>query len=66
MAEELPKQTQKSKLVISVKEARKILGKELSDKMTDDDLIGLIGMFTSLSDMLLEQFSVRQNGKVEV
>lgn len=66
MAEELPKQTQKSKLVISVKEARKILGKELSDKMTDDDLIGLIGMFTSLSDMLLEQFSVRQNDKVEV
>lgn len=59
MADEVPVE-QKPKLVISVKEARKILGKESSDSMTDEDLIGLIGLFTSLSDMLLEQYSVRQ------
>ena len=59
MADKVPAE-QKSKLVISVKEARKILGKESSDSMTDEDLIGLIGSLTSLSSMLLEQYSVRQ------
>lgn len=61
MADKVPaEQEQKPKLVISVKEARKILGKESSDSMTDEYLIGLIGSLTSLSNMLLEQYSVRQ------
>ena len=32
-------------IIISVKEARKILGKEMSDKLSDGDLARMIGLF---------------------
>ena len=38
------------KSIISIKEARKILGKEISDKISDEDLTGLIKMINKMAN----------------
>lgn len=48
-------------IIISVKEARKILGKEYSDKISDDDLTRMIGLFTKLADSLIDSNMVPKN-----
>lgn len=52
--------------IISVKEARKLLGKELSDAISDLDLMGIVGLMSHLADGLLEAVSVPQNTVVGV
>lgn len=51
------------KPIIAVKEARKILGKQVSDRLSDEEVGRLIGGMTFLVDRLLEIKSVPQNEK---
>lgn len=48
--------------IISVKEARKLLGKKISDKLSDEDVLGLIGNMSFLANRLLETKTVPRNG----
>lgn len=41
-------------IIISVKEARRILGKELSDKLSDEDLARTIGLFHKMAESILD------------
>lgn len=41
------------KIIISVKEARKLLGKDCSDKLSDADLSRMIGVFSKLANSLV-------------
>ena len=41
------------RIIISVKEARKILGKELSDKLSDEDLAAMIGNMYRMAEAIL-------------
>lgn len=62
-----PKQTLDSpfdKPIISVKEARKLLGKKVSDQLPDEEVGRLIGDMSFLANRLLEIKSVPQNEKV--
>jgi len=52
--------------IISVKEARKLLGKELSDTLTDIDLMEVIKLMYYLANTLMEFKKVPQNTMVEV
>lgn len=52
------------KPIISVKEARKLLGKKVSDQLSDEDVGRFIGNMSFLADSLLEAKSVPQNEKV--
>ena len=52
------------KPIISVKEARKLLGKKVSDQLSDEEVGGLIGSMSFLADRLLETKTVPQNEKV--
>ena len=56
----------RSRLVISVKEARKLLNKDLSNMLSDDDLVVVIGMMSYLSESLLVSVSVPHNAENEV
>lgn len=51
------------KPIISVKEARKLLGKKVSDQLSDEAVGELIGNMSFLADRLLEAKSVPQNKK---
>lgn len=52
------------KPIISVKEARKLLGKKVSDQLSDEEVGRLIGNMSFLANWLLETKSVPQNEKV--
>ena len=52
------------KPIISVKEARKFLGKKVSDQLSDEEVGGLIGGMNFLADRLLDVKSVPQNEKM--
>lgn len=45
-------------LIISIKEARKLLGKTLSDEMTDDHLADVVACLSYLASTLLRTISV--------
>ena len=49
------------KAIISVKEARKILGKEVSESLSDADLMEVIGIMSKLADALLSEEFVPNN-----
>jgi len=49
------------KPIISIKEARKILGKKVSDPLSDEEVGRLIGDMTLLANRLLEVKSVSQS-----
>ncbi len=49
------------KAIISVKEARKILGKDVSDSLSDADLMEVIGIMSKLADVLLSEEFVPNN-----
>jgi len=51
------------KPIITVKEARKILGKKVSDRLSDEEVGRLIGSMAFLADRLLETKSVPRNEK---
>lgn len=51
------------KPIISVKEARKLLGKKVSDQLSDEVVGELIGSMGFLADRLLEVKTVPQNKK---
>lgn len=52
------------KPIISVKEAKKLLGKKISDQLSDEEVGGLIGNMSFLANRLLETKSVPRNKKV--
>lgn len=54
------KNNEDQKPVITVKEARKIIGKELSDKLSDEQLGRLIGEFSTIARESLEASLVPQ------
>ncbi len=54
------------KPIISIKEARKLLGKKISDRLSDEEVGGLIGDMSFLADRLLEVRSVPQNEKSDI
>lgn len=49
------------KAIISIKEARKILGKEVSESLSDADLMEVIGIMSKLADVLLSEEFVPNN-----
>ena len=49
------------KIIISVKEARKLLGKDCSDKLSDADLSRMIGIFSKLASSLVDTNIVPKN-----
>lgn len=49
------------KPIITVKEARKIIGKKLSDQLSDEELGGLIGNMTLIADRLIANNPVPQS-----
>ena len=51
-------------IIISVKEARKILGKEVSDKLSDADLARMIGLFSQMAESILDSDVVPNNDVV--
>lgn len=51
-------------IIISVKEARKILGKEMSDKLSDEDLARMIGLFHKMAESILDSDIVPNNNMV--
>lgn len=51
-------------IIISVKEARKILGKEMSDKLSDEDLARMIGLFHKMAESILDSDIVPNNSMV--
>lgn len=57
------KSGESSGIIISVKEARKILGAE-SNGFSDEDLARIIGQLHNLSEQLLEQALVPKKEKV--
>lgn len=52
------------KPIISVKEARKLLGKKVSDQLSDEEVGRLIGNMSFLVDRLLDAKHVPQNEKM--
>ena len=52
--------------IISAKEARKLLGKELSDTIDDIDLMGVVGLMSHLAEGLLSTVNVPQNDMASV
>lgn len=52
------------KPIISVKEARKLLGKKVYDQLSDEETGKLIGDMSFLANRLLEAKSVPRNEKV--
>ena len=50
-----------NKIIISVKEARKLLGKDCSDKLSDADLSRMIGIFSKLASSLVDTNIVPKN-----
>lgn len=52
--------------IISVKEARKLLGKKISDQLSDEEVGGFIGDMSFLANRLLEAKSVPQNEKSDI
>ena len=64
---DVPAKTEISKYqkpIITVKEARKILGKKASDQLSNEAVGRLIGSMTLIADRLLESRLVPQNEKV--
>lgn len=53
--------TQTARPIISLKEARKIIGKELSDQLSDEYLADIIRQFSSLSRAILDTITVPEN-----
>ena len=49
------------KMIISLKEARKLLGKESSEKISDSDLTAMIGTMSKMADRLLNVKVVPKN-----
>ncbi len=58
-----PTENYNFKSIISVKEARKLLGKKVSDQLSDEAVGELIGNMSFLAGRLLEAKSVPQNKK---
>lgn len=56
--------SQYQKPIITVKEARKILGKKVSDRLSDEEVGRVIGGMAFLADRLLGAKTVPQNEKV--
>ncbi len=54
------------KSIITVKEARKILGKKVSDGLSDEEVGRLIGSMTFLANRLLDTRIVPQNQQLAV
>lgn len=52
------------KPIITVKEARKILGKNISDLLSDEEVGRLIGSMSEIANRLLSMKSVPQNDMV--
>lgn len=52
------------KPIITVKEARKILGKNISDLLSDEEVSRLIGRMSEITNRLLSMKSVPQNDMV--
>lgn len=52
--------------IISAKEARKLLGKELSNTIDDVDLMEVVSLMSNLTEVLLEQTSVPQKAMASV
>lgn len=52
------------KPVISIKEARKLLGKKISDQLSNEEVGRLIGNMSFLANRLLEAKSVPGNEKM--
>lgn len=50
-----------NEIIISTKEARKILGKEESDKVSDEDLARLIGLMHKIANDLIDVKIVPKN-----
>ncbi len=50
-------------IIITVKEARKLLGKNTSDKMSDEDLARLIGIMYKIANNLIRGQIVPKNEK---
>lgn len=63
--EKLPKKESdflcSDKMIISLKEARKLLGKEDSEKISDSDLAAMIGLMSKMADCLLNVKEVPNN-----
>ena len=53
-----------NEIIITTKEARKIIGKEESDKISDEDLARLIGLMYKIADDLIDIKIVPQNRMV--
>lgn len=56
-------------IIISTKQARKLLGKPLSDQLSDEDLTRLIGQLQHLTEAILDSQIVPKNeegGIIEV
>ena len=51
-------------IIISIKEARKILGKEMSDKLSDEDLARVIGLFHKMAESILDSDIVPKDNMV--
>lgn len=49
------------KAIITVKEARKLLGKNISDKLSDEEVGNLVGSMGFLANRLLETKTVPRN-----
>lgn len=52
------------KPIISIREARKLLGKKVSDQLSDEEIGKLIENMSFLSNRLLEAKTVPQNRKL--
>ncbi len=52
------------KIIITNKEARKLIGKELSDQMSDEDLARVIGLMYKIADGLIDIKNVPKNEMV--
>lgn len=50
-----------NEIIITTKEARKIIGKEESDKISDEDLARLIGLMYKVADGLINVKIVPKN-----
>ena len=52
------------KIIITIKEARKLIGKELSGQMSDEDLARVIGLMYKIADGLIDTKNVPKSEMV--
>ena len=60
------KSNEDQKPVITVKEARKILGKKVSDQLSDEEVGRLIGSMSFLANRMIEAKIVPQKQKSDI